>query len=736
MKHWMSYVARSFRSAGVVMLVGSLACPLQALPMPVTEILPGDTELPPDDGPPGGGGGGAPGLRLGMTWAVLGQTDGYAHVGGDASTNAYAGDTTVDTFLPMLCLLVDGREAPAGLDFDFYNGWARGAVQATPAIAGAALETAAQADEICAETFGAGWRLAEFHDGRYGADFSSVGGWSFWAAGALPAGTRFWVAINDQPANPWNSAGEMPTTLALPKFVESEAPVPDQYLAMFPEATPESEVEALATGVAAAYGVSVLDVFTSAQGFSFNGTEAQARAMSADARVESVEQDSYGQPTEEWHRDRVDQRFLPLNDVFVAPLPEGANTNIYVLDTGFRRSHQEFGGRARQDADFIRFLGSRDDCNGHGTAVGSVAGGATLGIAPRANLISIRIAGCRGNAYNPLISVFSSTIVAGLDWVARYHIKPAVANVSYGFPPGFWRRWLRLPTPMDRAVTRAVRAGVTVVVSAGNENKNADRSSPARSRDAISVSATDWTDTRASFANYGKVELFAPGVSLRTAAHTGDADYLTRSGTSFSAPIVAGAAALYLANHPGASPAQVRSVLESTATAGIVNNPGPGSANRLVFVGALGGSAAHRGMTWTVLETRPGGVVRVGADGATNPYAGDTLPSTVLPVLCLNVTGAGVPAGITPSFYAGWARGDVRQSTPLSGTLLTSRAAADAFCAAQFGFGWRMAEFHDGRYGPGLTLVGGWSFWGYGFLPGGGARFWTAINDQPANPWN
>lgn len=718
------------------MLVGSLVCPAQALPLPITEIVPGDIELPPDDDPPGGGGGGGvPSLRLGMTWAVLGQTEGHVHVGADAQTNAYMGDTSVDVFLPMLCLLVDGREAPSGLDFDFHNGWARGAVQATPAIAGAALETVERADEICAETFGAGWRLAEFHDGRYGPDFSASGGWSFWAAGALPGGTRFWVGINDQPANPWNSAGVMPATLAPPKFVESEAPVPDQYLAMFGEDVPESEVEALAGSVAASYGVTVLDVFTSVQGFSFNGSEAQARAMSADARVESVEQDSYGQPSEEWHRDRVDQRFQPLDDRYTPPLPEGANVNIYVLDTGFRRSHQEFGGRARQDADFIRFLGSRDDCNGHGTAVGSVAGGATVGIAPRANLISIRIAGCRGNAYNPLISVFSSTIVAGLDWVARYHIKPAVANVSYGFPPGFWRRWLRLPTPMDRAVRRAVRAGVTVVVSAGNENKNAERSSPARAREAISVSATDRSDTRASFANFGKVELFAPGVSIRAAALTDDVSYSWHNGTSFSAPIVAGAAALYLANHPGASPAEVRGVLENTATAGIVSNPGPGSANRLVFIGALGGSATHRGMTWTLLETRPGGLARPGADAFTDAYHGDTPASAVLPVLCLNVTGAGVPAGLTPTFYAGWARGDVRQTAPVSGTLLTSRAAADALCAAQFGFGWRMAEFHDGRYGAGLTLVGGWSFWAYGFLPAG-LRFWTAINDQPANPWN
>ncbi|HEY4573106.1 MAG TPA: hypothetical protein VIJ26_04065, partial [Thermoanaerobaculia bacterium] len=146
------------------------------------------------------------GPRTGMTWTVLGQQNGYVHVGADAQTNAYSGDTTIDQFLPILCLLVDNRPAPTGISFDFNNGWARGAVQATPAIAGTALTSQQQGDEICADTFGTGWRLAEFHDGRYGSDFSSSGGWSYWGAGQLTPGTRFWVAINDQPANPWNSA--------------------------------------------------------------------------------------------------------------------------------------------------------------------------------------------------------------------------------------------------------------------------------------------------------------------------------------------------------------------------------------------------------------------------------------------------------------------------------------------------------------------------------------------------
>ncbi|MCD9144906.1 flagellar hook-length control protein [Streptomyces albireticuli] len=147
------------------------------------------------------------------------------------------------------------------------------------------------------------------------------------------------------------------------------------------------------------------------------------------------------------------------------------------------------------------------------------------------------------------------------------------------------------------------------------------------------------------------------------------------------------------------------------------------------------GNANGKAMTWTLLADGPSGTVQVGGGPLSNAYQGDTATSTALPLLCLRVDGQPAPAGITPGFYAGWARGTVAATGPIRGTRLTSRAVADGVCANNFGPGWRMAEFHDGRYGPNLESSGGWSFWAYGDVPAG-TRFWTAINDQPANPWS
>jgi hypothetical protein len=147
-----------------------------------------------------------------------------------------------------------------------------------------------------------------------------------------------------------------------------------------------------------------------------------------------------------------------------------------------------------------------------------------------------------------------------------------------------------------------------------------------------------------------------------------------------------------------------------------------------------GGLATHAGMTWSVLGGSP--IVHVGADSITNAYNGDTSASTILPILCIDVTGAALPGELTPDFYGGWVKGNLQLSAPISGTLLNSRAVANEYCALNFGSGWAMAEFHEGWYGPNLAYSGAWHFWGnaIGLFPAG-QRFWVAISDQVANPW-
>jgi hypothetical protein len=141
-------------------------------------------------------GGGGTATHAGMTWSALENRTGVVHVGSDGTTNAYNGDTPVTTSLPVLCLRQDGSAAPSNISPDFYNGWTGGPVAITGAVAGSTLTSRAAGDALCSSTFGANWRMAEFHDGN--------GGWSYWGFGNIAVGQRFWVAINDQAANPWN----------------------------------------------------------------------------------------------------------------------------------------------------------------------------------------------------------------------------------------------------------------------------------------------------------------------------------------------------------------------------------------------------------------------------------------------------------------------------------------------------------------------------------------------------
>ena len=334
------------------------------------------------------------------------------------------------------------------------------------------------------------------------------------------------------------------------------------------------------------YGGAVRRTYTSAvKGFNVTMTAAAAKRLAASPAVAYVEQDRVVtadavQTGATWGLDRIDQAALPLSTSYT--YGSAAGVTAYVLDSGVRTTHAQFGGRARSGYDFIDNDADANDCNGHGTHVAGTVGGSTYGVAKDVKLVGVRVLDCNGSGSY-------SKIIAGVDWVTKNAVRPAVANMSLGGTTS---------TALDDAVKRSVASGVTYAVAAGNDNVDACTQSPARVPAAITVGATDSTDTRASFSNYGAcLDIFAPGVKITAASTANDTASASMSGTSMASPHVAGAAALVLGANPSWSPAQVRDNLVGAATAGAVKTPGTGSVNKLLFTGAIKAAPAPQPTT-------------------------------------------------------------------------------------------------------------------------------------------
>jgi subtilisin family serine protease len=324
----------------------------------------------------------------------------------------------------------------------------------------------------------------------------------------------------------------------------------------------------------ARYGGTVRRTWSTAlAGFEARMNDKQARRLATDPAVAWVEQNrvvrasatqldppSYG-------LDRIDQRSLPLDRAYTFDRT-AANVQAFVIDTGIRRSHVDFGGRAVSGFDAVDG-GEADDCNGHGTHVAGTLGGARHGVAKGVRLVAVRVLDCAGTGD-------TAQLVAGIDFVAANAAGPAVANLSLGGEAS---------PAVDAAAARAIAAGVTFVAASGNEGVDACGTSPGRVAAAVTVGATDRDDTRPDFSNFGRcVDIFAPGVDILSAGLDGDRATATLSGTSMAAPHVAGAAALLLSAQPNLTPQQVAARLAGNATPGVVLGP-VGSPNRLLNVG-------------------------------------------------------------------------------------------------------------------------------------------------------
>ena len=249
---------------------------------------------------------------------------------------------------------------------------------------------------------------------------------------------------------------------------------------------------------------------------------------------------------------------------------DAAGVHAYVIDTGVRKTHAEFGGRADWVGDFVGATTSRPvsddarDCDpgdGHGSHVAGILGGRTLGVAPGVQLHALRILACTGTTRTD-----PEAAIHAVDWITENGRKPAVVNISP----------LRVETTearLDDAIRRSIRAGFVYVVSAGGM-PDLSRFTPQRIAEVIVVGASA-EDNRAMQSEYGpRLTLFAPGVRIPAAGRAADDAIVVGDGDSYAAPMVSGLIAMYLQKHAGASAVAAKQALLESAKRDAIANAG------------------------------------------------------------------------------------------------------------------------------------------------------------------
>jgi subtilisin family serine protease len=342
--------------------------------------------------------------------------------------------------------------------------------------------------------------------------------------------------------------------------VPASAPAAERYIVVLHSGT--SDIPGVARRLAARSGGSVGFVYEHAlPGFSIRVPGAAVEALARNPEVARVVPDhevraSEVQLSATWGLDRIDQRVLPLDNTYRYDVT-GAGVTAYIFDSGIRFDHQEFGGRAVPGFDGVGDGMNGGDCDGHGTHVAGTIGGRTYGVAKQVRLVSVRVLGCNGVGY-------ASSVYAGIDWVIQNNRGPAVANFSIG--------GARDET-YNQVMRKLLSAGIQASIAAGNATRDACLDSPGSTTEAVTVGATNATDGRAAFSNYGNcVDVFAPGNAITSADAAGSTTARLMSGTSSAAPHVAGVMALWLQQTPGLTPAQLHTLVVSNATPNAVSN--------------------------------------------------------------------------------------------------------------------------------------------------------------------